>query len=88
MKPGQADKCIEAMKALYGPPMTDEQQAEYDRQRAAVMQRDMAARGQRATFRDLLEFALAYGIDGTPKYRREAIRCLESALHLLRGDPA
>lgn len=37
MKPGQTEKCIEAMKALYGPPMTDEQKSEYNRLRAREM---------------------------------------------------
>lgn len=44
MKPGQADKCIEAMKALYGPPMTDEQLSEYNRLLAREMARAEAVR--------------------------------------------
>ncbi len=44
MKPGQAEKCREAMRALYGPPMTDEQIAEYNRLRAKEMARAEARR--------------------------------------------
>lgn len=44
MKPGQTEKCIEAMKALYGPPMTDEQKSEYNRLRAREMARAEALR--------------------------------------------
>lgn len=44
MKSGQADKCIEAMKALYGPPMTDEQLSEYNRLRAREIARAEADR--------------------------------------------
>lgn len=39
MKPDQCRQCIEAMTALYAPPMTDEERAEYDRLRAEEMAR-------------------------------------------------
>ena len=39
MKPDQCRQCIEAMTALYAPPMTDEERAEYDRLRADEMAR-------------------------------------------------
>ena len=39
MKPDQCRQCIEAMQALYAPPMTDDERAEYDRLRAAEMAR-------------------------------------------------
>lgn len=39
MKPDQCRRCIEAMTALYGPPMTDSERAEYDRLRAEEMAR-------------------------------------------------
>ena len=38
-----------------------------------------------AKFRDLLEFSLECGLNATPKYHRESIRCLELALEMLGG---
>lgn len=34
-------------------------------------------------YRDLVSFALEYGVHGTPKYRREAARCLRQAADML-----
>lgn len=39
MKPEQCRECIKAMAALYAPPMTAAELAEYDRQRAEEMAR-------------------------------------------------
>lgn len=39
MKPGQAERCVQAMRALYAPPHTPESLAEYDRLRADEMAR-------------------------------------------------
>lgn len=39
MKSDQSRHCIEAMKALYAPTMTDAERAEYDRLRAEEMAR-------------------------------------------------
>lgn len=39
MKPGQAERCVQAMRALYGPPHTPESLAEYNRLRAEEMAR-------------------------------------------------
>ena len=39
MKPGQAQRCIDAMKALYAPPMSADELAHYNTLRAAEMAR-------------------------------------------------
>lgn len=44
MKPGQTEHCIECLRALYSPPMTDDERAAYDSLRAAEMARAEARR--------------------------------------------
>ncbi|WP_165421740.1 hypothetical protein [Pseudoxanthomonas winnipegensis] len=44
MKPGQADHCRKALEALYAPPLSDAERAEYDRLRADEMHRAEARR--------------------------------------------
>lgn len=38
-------------------------------------------------YRDLVSFALEYGMRGTPKYRRDAIRYLRQAADMLDARP-
>lgn len=44
IKPGQSQKCVEALKALYAPPLSAEEHAHYNSLRAAEMARAMARR--------------------------------------------
>ena len=88
MNPGQVEKLVEAMKALYsGGPLSPAELAEFDRLRAAETARHEQARSVSAKFKDLLEFAAAYGLTGTPKYQREAAKCLERAIEMIGSDP-
>ena len=40
-----------------------------------------------AKFRDLLDFAREHAFGSTPKYQREAVRCLERAIEMIGSDP-
>lgn len=44
IKPGQSERCIEALKALYAPPLSPDELAYYNTQRAAEMARAEARR--------------------------------------------
>lgn len=44
MKPGQAQHCVEALTALYKPPLSDSELAHYNSLRAAEMARAEARR--------------------------------------------
>lgn len=81
--PRTAEYLQAAMKALYGPPMTDDERKQHERLTAREMARAEEIRGPEANYRDNLEFALAYGFKGTPKYRDEAIRSLYRAIEIL-----
>ena len=74
-------ECQRLLSTLYC--MTPEQEAEFERLKAREMDRAERARQAAAQYRDCLQFALDHGIAGSPKYKREAIRCLHVALDLL-----
>lgn len=44
IKAGQSQKCVEALKALYAPPLSAEERAHYNSLRAAEMARAEARR--------------------------------------------
>lgn len=75
----------ELYRALYAPPMTADDLALFERLKRLEMDRAEKRRGIEAKYRDCLEFALAHGLSGTPKYQSEALRCLEVAAELIRG---
>ena len=78
-------KWEELYRALYAPPMTADDLALFERLKKLEMDRAEKRRGIEAKYRDCLEFALAHGLSGTPKYQTEALRCLEVAAELIRG---
>lgn len=43
-KPGASERCIEALKSLYAPPLSPDELAHYNSQRAAEMARAEARR--------------------------------------------
>lgn len=79
------ERMADLYRALYAPPMTADDIALHEALVAREIARTEAARGDGAKFRDCLEFAMAYGMSGTPKYQAEALRCLEVAAELIRG---
>lgn len=75
-----------ALEALYSrEPVTDAERLEHERMVAVRRTKDDAEAITRAAYKDMLEFAQAHGFDGSPKYRREAIRCLQRALSMIQG---
>lgn len=44
IKPGQSERCVEALRALYAPPMSPDELAHYNSLRAAEMARAQARR--------------------------------------------
>lgn len=80
-----AEKLCALYEALYAPPMTAEDIALHERLVAREIARAEVERGDVSKFRDCLEFAMAYGMSGTPRYQAEALRCLEVAAEMIRG---
>lgn len=44
IKPGQSERCVEALRALYAPPLSSDELAHYNSLRAAEMARAQARR--------------------------------------------
>ena len=82
--PPARERLAELQAALYGAKITDEERREHDRQVAAQAARDLDSRTKEARFSDCLEFAKAYGLSASPKYRREALLALRKAAELIR----
>jgi len=78
---------IAAMKALYsGGPLSPDELVEFDRLRAAEAAKFERERAADAKFRDLVDFAKEHAFGSTPKYQREAVRCLERAAEMIRRN--
>lgn len=77
---------IAAMKALYsGGPLSPAELAEFDRMRSAEAAKFEHERSADAKFRDLLDFAKDHAFGSTPKYQREAARCLREAAAMIEA---
>lgn len=81
------ERMTELYRALYAPPMTADDLALHESLVAREVARTEAHRADDAKIRDCLDFAKTYGLSGTPKYRAEALRCLEVAAAIIRGNP-
>lgn len=77
-------ECQRLLAGLYR--LTPEQEAEFERAKAREMARAERLRPVDSQYRDCLQFALDHGLAGSPKYKREAIRCLHVALDLLNAS--